>query len=58
MTLPAAWTMNELVWDNGYVIGVSIPGIPLITLGRNKHVAWAGTATLIDNIDYWEEEVS
>ena len=58
MTLPAAWTMNELIWDEGYVIGVSCPGIPSVAIGRSKNLAWAITATLVDNTDLWEENTN
>ena len=58
MTLPAPWTMNELIWDDGYVIGVSFPGVPSVAIGRNKGMAWAITATLVDNTDLWEEETN
>jgi len=56
--MPAPWTMNELVWGENYLIGVSVPGIPSIAIGRNKDLAWAITATLVDNSDLWEEEVN
>ena len=60
MVLPAVWTLNELVWDDndGYLSGASVPGIPSIAVGRNKGLAWAITATLVDTVDLWEEEVN
>ena len=58
MGIPAAETFNELNWGDGYVIGASIPGIPLVGFGRTKSMAWAITATLVDNTDLWEEEVN
>jgi acyl-homoserine lactone acylase PvdQ len=58
MAMPAPWTMNELSWEDKYLIGVSVPGIPSVAIGRNKDLAWAITATLVDNSDLWEEEVN
>ena len=58
MTLPSTETLNELKWDDGYMIGASVPGIPLVATGRNKSLSWAITATLVDNTDLWEEEIN
>ena len=39
------------------VMGVQFPGIPLVTLGMNRHVAWGGTVNYIDVTDVYEETV-
>lgn len=39
------------------VMGVQFPGIPLVTLGMNRHVAWGGTVNYIDVTDVYEEEI-
>jgi penicillin amidase len=37
------------------VIGVTIPGIPAVLVGRNEHVAWGFTAAMADDGDYYRE---
>jgi penicillin amidase len=58
MSMPAAWTLNEINWGDNYMVGGTIPGIPLVHVGRTRHIAWAITATLIDNTDLWEEQLN
>ena len=55
--LPNAMTLNELVWDGGYVIGASVVGGPGVHAGRNKNVSWASTTPRTDIADMWEEEI-
>ena len=58
MGMPAAWTLNELNWGDNYLVGGTIPGIPFVHVGRTKHLAWAITATIMDNSDLWEEQLN
>ena len=53
--MPSYWTINELNWGDNYMFGGTIPGIPLVHTGRTRSIAWAATATLVDNSDLWEE---
>jgi penicillin G amidase len=39
------------------VMGVQFPGIPLVTLGMNRHLAWGGTVNYIDVTDVYEENL-
>ena len=41
-------------WDT---VGVTIPGIPAIVLGRNARIAWGSTALGADNQDLYIEKV-
>ena len=40
------------------MLGGTIPGIPLVHTGRTRSIAWALTATLVDNSDLWEEQLN
>ncbi|MBN2092025.1 penicillin acylase family protein [candidate division KSB1 bacterium] len=54
--LPPIW--YEMVWKlkNESAMGISMPGLPIIVMGRNDHVAWGGTYAFMDMIDYFVEE--
>ena len=41
-----------------YWLGATIPGLPGFAVGRNKHLAWAGTFGVADNVDFFIEEVA
>ena len=56
--LPSVWSLGELSWDENFVIGAQLVGVPGVSVGRNKHVAWSITAALSDNTDIWEEEIN
>jgi penicillin amidase len=52
--LPGTWYYQILKFPNETVVGVGLPGIPPIVIGRNTHVAWGITASGIENVDmYW-----
>jgi len=46
------------MWDDKYLSGGSLVGIPGITMGRSKHLTWGMTAAVVDNSDLWEEELN
>ena len=43
LLLPSAWYRLRLEWPDHDLVGISIPGIPGITMGSNGHVAWGFT---------------
>ncbi len=51
-SIPAKWYQNHLTAPNMNVVGMSVPGIPLVVSGRNDHVAWGFTSSMIDDVDY------
>ena len=61
--IPSLFYMMEviLVDDNNNTInqafGVMVNGVPSITLGVNKYLSWAATASYIDNKDLFHEKV-
>ncbi|TVR81512.1 MAG: penicillin acylase family protein [Chitinophagaceae bacterium] len=40
---PSIWYQNHLESKDLKVSGVSVPGIPMILIGHNKHIAWGAT---------------
>ncbi len=44
------------VGRDNYWMGATIPGLPGIAVGRNRWVAWSGTFSVPDNVDFFEEE--
>lgn len=51
VTLPATWYMCHVSCPGLNAAGVSVAGTPGIVLGRNEHVAWGATNTMIDGVD-------
>ena len=55
---PAIFYLSHLESDQGLdVEGVQFPGIPLVILGMNAHVAWGGTVNYVDVTDVYRETV-
>jgi penicillin amidase len=44
-TLPAVWFEVAIAAPGYYVSGVSVPGLPGVLLGHNRHIAWSVTDT-------------
>ncbi len=45
---PSLWYLARLTTPAGSVVGVTLPGTPFVTLGRNDHIAWGFTNTAPD----------
>lgn len=58
-SVPGIWHAQKLkVSDDEWVVGVAAPGIPGITLGMNRYLAWAFTNTGEDVDDLIKETLS
>jgi len=53
--LPALWYPVALHAPDYRVIGVTMPGVPAVLIGRNDDVAWGLTAVMADDGDYYRE---
>ncbi len=53
--LPSPWYLIELQGDQLHVAGASLPGLPLIAIGRSRHVAW-GLTNLGADVQDWVVE--
>jgi acyl-homoserine-lactone acylase len=59
LTGPVAWYEAHLKSEEGWhVMGGAFPGSPLITVGANKHVAWAATVNQPDLVDIYVLEIN
>lgn len=55
LDMPAAWYLARLETPSGRLAGASAPGVPLIVIGDNGHVAWGFTTTQADTQDLFVE---
>lgn len=54
---PNIWCENHLVAADGYAnTGVSIPGVPMVLIGHNEHIAWGVTLSHADIQDVYIEQ--
>lgn len=58
MQLPATWYLMHLKSPGFDVIGATLPGLPLVTIGRNAHIAWGVTNLAADVEDLYLIEES
>ncbi len=57
LTAPARWYEMHLSTPTLDVSGASLPGIPFIVIGRNRSIAWGLTNAMVDDEDFYIEEV-
>jgi penicillin amidase len=51
--LPSTWHLVHLQSPSFDVIGASLPGLPLVAIGRNEHIAWGVTNLAADMEDLY-----
>ncbi len=55
LTVPPIWYRTVLQWKEGQssqrVVGVMLPGMPLIVAGSNGHISWGFTDAYVDTTD-------
>ncbi|HXW15641.1 MAG TPA: penicillin acylase family protein [Terriglobia bacterium] len=54
-SIPSVWYMIHLKAPGLNVTGVSLPGLPLVIIGHNEHIAWGATNTGADVQDLYVE---
>lgn len=54
--LPAIWYEVVVSWPEGYLMGASLPGCPLLAVARNRTLAWGVTYMKGDTIDFFVED--
>ncbi len=54
---PARWYELHIVAPTFDVAGMSIPGVPFVVVGRNQRIAWGVTNAMMDDEDFYIEEV-
>ncbi|MDQ4082419.1 MAG: penicillin acylase family protein [Actinomycetota bacterium] len=55
--IPGVWHAQHLVWDEGEAAGFTVPGAPVVILGRNARVAWGMTTAMVDTQDLFVERL-
>jgi len=55
---PAIWYLARIDLSSGGVIGGTIPGLPAVLTGRSKKLGWGLTASYLDDLDVYVEEVN
>ncbi len=65
MTAPSLWYFNHLQSEIGdrdlpgiHVSGVSLPGVPYVLVGHNRHIAWGATLSFADCEDLFIEQLN
>lgn len=53
--LPNVWYEQSIRWQDRQIMGMGMPGVPGIIIGRSNHVAWGATYTFMDTVDSWIE---
>jgi penicillin amidase len=54
---PARWYELHISAPSLDVAGMSIPGVPFVVVGRNQRIAWGVTNAMMDDNDFYIEEV-
>jgi len=57
MPAPSLWYQVHLVGPGWNVAGVSLPGAPMVIVGRNSAVAWGFTNAMVDDVDFFIEQM-
>lgn len=57
-TAPSIWYLARLHLSSGDVIGATIPGMPLVLLGRSEKLGWGLTSSYLDDQDVVMEKVN
>ncbi|MBM2577080.1 penicillin acylase family protein [Jannaschia sp. Os4] len=58
LTAPSIWYLARLQLSTGGAIGGTIPGMPILLVGRNEHVGWGLTSSYLDDQDILMEELN
>ncbi|WP_424943166.1 penicillin acylase family protein [Aliiroseovarius crassostreae] len=58
LTAPTLWYLARLELSTGGVIGGTIPGMPLMLVGRSEGFAWGITSSYLDDQDLFIEELN
>ncbi|WP_137700517.1 penicillin acylase family protein [Marimonas lutisalis] len=55
---PSIWYLARLELADGGVIGGTIPGMPVVLSGRSARLGWGMTASYMDDLDVFIEELN
>lgn len=55
---PARWYVMHLHAPGLNVAGVTVPGVPVVVIGHNEHIAWGMTNVMADDVDFFIEDIN
>src|SRR4029077_12531630 len=55
LSLPSTWYLARIEFEGRVLAGATAPGVPIIVIGRNEHVAWGFTTAYADTQDLFVE---
>ncbi len=55
LNVPAIWYENHLKSPEMHVTGTTVPGLPMVLVGHNDHIAWGTTLSYCDCEDLFVE---
>ena len=55
LNLPAEWYLARIEMPGRILVGATAPGVPLVIIGHNGHVAWGFTTSQADTQDLFVE---
>ena len=58
LTNPSLWWQVHLTCPGFEVAGYTIPGLPGISVGHTRHVAWGITNVMVDDVDFYVEKLN
>jgi penicillin amidase len=58
LTAPTIWYLARLELQSGGVIGGTIPGMPVVLVGRSDRLGWGITSSYMDDIDLYIEQLN
>ena len=58
LSAPSIWYLARLDLPSGGVIGGTIPGVPVVLIGRNADLGWAITSAYLDDSDLYIERIN
>ena len=56
--IPTSFHISELRYGDHFVVGASLPGVPLFASARSKHLSWGITSINSDISDIFEEKIN
>jgi len=54
---PSKWFVAVIKSPEWSAAGFTIPGIPLIIIGKNENIAWSVTNIMLDDTDFYNEQI-
>jgi penicillin amidase len=58
LTNPSAWWEVHLTCPSLNAAGFAVPGLPGVAVGRNLSVAWGITSVMVDDVDFYMEQIN